>query len=58
MNLGGVWIANEGAELFEQGDAPRDPWPAGRMLLTRDRRPIAWTDGHGASIEWLPGVEG
>jgi hypothetical protein len=49
--LDAVWIANEGPGLLA---APtRDPWPSGRFLLTCDERPIAWTDGHGAAIDWL-----
>jgi hypothetical protein len=32
---------------------PRDPWPSGRFLLTRDGRSVVWTDPRGTSIDWL-----
>lgn len=51
--LDAVWIANESPRILLRGGPPREPWPSGRFLLTRDRRPIAWTDGHGTTIEWL-----
>lgn len=51
--LDAVWIANEAPGLFSRTTPPSRPWPSGRILLTRDRRPIAWTDSHGTSIDWL-----
>jgi hypothetical protein len=51
--LDAVWIANESPGLLARASAPRDPWPSGRFLLTRDRAPVAWTDPHGTSIDWL-----
>ncbi len=52
--LNAVWVANEGHGLVDGTDPPRPPWPTGdRFLLTRDRHPVAWTDGHGASIQWI-----
>jgi hypothetical protein len=51
--LDAVWIANEDPGLFGPRSRPRSPWPSGRLLLTRDRQPVAWNDGHGASTDWL-----
>lgn len=51
--LDAVWIANEAPGLFDHAEPVREPWPTGRFLLSRDGRPIAWTDAHGASIDWL-----
>jgi hypothetical protein len=53
-DLGAVWVANEHPELLT-ADAPATsaPWPSGRFMLTRDGEPVAWTDSHGASIDWL-----
>jgi hypothetical protein len=53
--LDAVWVANEAPGLLARGRQPREPWPSGfdPFLLTRDGKPIAWTDPHGTSIEWL-----
>jgi hypothetical protein len=51
--LDAVWIANEAPGLFVGRGRPSGPWPSGRLLLTRDEQPIAWTDPHGTSIDWL-----
>lgn len=51
--LDAVWLANEAPDLLAPAGRPPPPWPAGNFLLTRDQRPIAWTDSHGASIDWL-----
>ncbi len=52
--LGAVWIANEGPEvipgLTEEVIAG---CPSGAFLLAVDGRPTAWTDPHGAWVEWL-----
>jgi hypothetical protein len=29
------------------------PSQAGRFLLSVNRSPVAWTDPHGAAIEWI-----
>ena len=29
-----------------------EPWPRGQFLLTRDGKPVAWTDPHGTAIDW------
>jgi hypothetical protein len=50
--LDAVWVANEAPGVVA-GAEPSRPWPVGRFLLTRDARPVAWTESHGASIDWL-----
>jgi hypothetical protein len=53
--LDAVWVANEAPGLLTGAERPEHPWPAGGdpFLLTRDGRPVAWTDSHGTSIEWI-----
>jgi hypothetical protein len=52
--LGAVWVANEHPGLItEDPPATSDPCPSGRFVLTRDGEPVAWTDPHGAAIDWL-----
>lgn len=49
-----VWISNEPADLFP--DVTQDlskPWPLGLFLLSMNRRPMAWTDPHGSSLDWI-----
>jgi hypothetical protein len=50
-----VWIANEGPGVQPRaaarlGDRPE---PRDAFLLSVDDEPVAWTDGHGKSIEWF-----
>jgi hypothetical protein len=52
--LDAVWIANEDPGLFAPRSVSREPWPMGRLLLTRDAQPVAWNDGHGTSTDWIP----
>jgi len=51
--LDAVWLANEPPGLLTRGSPPTGPWPSGRFLLTQDARPLAWTDPHGAALEWV-----
>ncbi|MQA74882.1 MAG: DUF2332 family protein [Solirubrobacterales bacterium] len=51
--LDAVWIANESPGLLRDTARSDEPWPSGRFLLTQDGLPLAWTDPHGASIDWL-----
>lgn len=53
--LNAVWVANEAPGLLTPAKRPDHPWPTGcdSFLLARDKRPIAWTDPHGTSIDWL-----
>jgi hypothetical protein len=52
--VGAVWISNEAAGVFLEISAKASrPGPPHHVLLSLDGEPIAWTDLHGASIEWL-----
>ncbi len=55
QSLDAVWVANESPELLGGSNSPKHPWPAGfdPFLLTCDLRPVAWTDPHGTSIDWI-----
>ncbi len=46
------WIANEAPVVFPDMPAP-SPVPPGRFLLSLNGTPLAWSDPHGASIEWF-----
>jgi hypothetical protein len=46
-----VWISNEIPRIFP-GDRPVDG-PEGAFLLSVDGEPTAWTDPHGAWINWI-----
>jgi hypothetical protein len=52
--LGAVWLSNEAPGVFPSVVA-RVPerGPRGAFLLAVDGEPIAWTDPHGAWIEWI-----
>jgi hypothetical protein len=52
-DLDAVWLANEAPGVVALAQPPSRPWPVGHFLLTRDERPVAWTESHGASIDWL-----
>ena len=53
-DLGAVWISNEAPFVFP-GIAARlcGPVRRGPMLLAVDGEPVAWTDPHGAWIDWI-----
>jgi hypothetical protein len=49
-----VWVSNERPEVFpDVTQGLSKPWPRGQFLLSMNRRPIAWTDSHGASLDWI-----
>jgi hypothetical protein len=53
-NLGAVWVCNETPNTFPAISARTDADHArGRLLLSVDGDPVAWTHSHGAAIEWL-----
>ncbi|HEY7074887.1 MAG TPA: DUF2332 domain-containing protein [Solirubrobacteraceae bacterium] len=54
--LGATWVANEGPDVLTEPAG--EPWPRGRFRLTCDGRPVAWTDPHGTTIDWLGGPPG
>jgi hypothetical protein len=45
------WISNESPRVFSNTARPGEG--AGRFLLSVNGSPVAWTDPHGASIEWI-----
>lgn len=52
--LNAVWISNEAPGVFPEIAAKVPvPRPRGAFLLAVDGEPVAWTDPHGAWIEWL-----
>src|SRR5215471_16318508 len=49
-----VWISNEPPALFpDMMQGLSKPWPVGLFLLSMNRRPMAWTDPHGVSLDWI-----
>jgi hypothetical protein len=49
-----VWIANEASRVFpEHAEGAGEPPSAGHFLMAVNGAPVAWTDPHGASIEWI-----
>ena len=52
--LGAVWISNEVPGVFPDMAAKTTvPRPRGSFLLAIDGEPVAWTDPHGAAIDWF-----
>jgi Uncharacterized protein conserved in bacteria (DUF2332) len=52
--LKAVWISNE-APAFSvcAHGMPKAACPIGQFLLLRNKKPIAFTDPHGRTIDWL-----
>jgi hypothetical protein len=48
-----VWISNEGASVFPGIAAQAGESRPGKFLLAQNGAPVAWTDPHGLSIEWI-----
>ena len=54
QELGAVWISNEAPGVWPAiRDCVGRRGPRGAFLLAVDGRPVAWTDAHGAWIEWI-----
>jgi hypothetical protein len=55
MALCPFWISNEAPRVFPKiaGRTHPDSKP-GRFLLAVNGAPVAWTEPHGAAIEWIP----
>jgi len=52
--LNAVWISNEAPFVFPDIAAKLSaPGPKGAFLLSVNGEPAAWTDPHGAWIEWI-----
>lgn len=53
-SLGATWISNEVPGVFPDIAAKTAvPRPRGTFLLAVDGEPVAWTDPHGAGIDWF-----
>jgi hypothetical protein len=48
-----VWISNEAPRLFPDIAARAATPRPGHFLLAVNGTPVAWTDPHGASLEWI-----
>jgi hypothetical protein len=52
--LNAVWISNETPRVFPDiATKPTHSGPSGAFLLAVDGEPAAWTDPHGAWIDWI-----
>lgn len=48
------WVCNESPRVIpDLSDRAGTPSRAGNYLLSVNRQPVAWTDPHGATIEWI-----
>lgn len=47
------WVSNEAPNVLPELAPPSEPLP-GRFVLALDGTPLAWTDGHGNALTWLP----
>lgn len=53
-SLGDFWIANEAPGVFPDLAARTGgPGPRGAFLLSLNGTPVAWTDPHGAWLDWI-----
>ncbi|WP_420125480.1 DUF2332 domain-containing protein [Longimicrobium sp.] len=53
-DLGAVWISNEGPGVFPEIAVKLDgPPPSDRFILAVNGEPVAFTGGHGQSIDWI-----
>jgi hypothetical protein len=49
-----VWISNEAPQAVPEIAARAGaPGPRGHFLLAVNGKPVAWTDPHGASLDWI-----
>ncbi len=54
MRLSPYWVSNEFPRAFPSiATRAGTGWPSGRFLLSVNGSPVAWTDPHGASLEWI-----
>jgi hypothetical protein len=54
QDLGAVWISNEAPGVFPTiRERLTARGPVGAFLLAVDGNPVAWTDAHGAWIDWI-----
>lgn len=52
QSLAPYWVSNESPVVFP-GLAPRTGGKQGQFLLSVNGTPVAWTDPHGAVIDWI-----
>jgi hypothetical protein len=53
-DIGAVWISNEAPGVFPSiRERLSRPGPRGAFLLAMNGEPLAWTNPHGAWIEWI-----
>ncbi|MBR0643865.1 DUF2332 domain-containing protein [Plastoroseomonas hellenica] len=50
------WIANEAPSVLPAIAARAGEAPTGRFLLSVNGAPLAWTDPHGAALDWIDGA--
>lgn len=53
MSLADHWIANESPLVLPRIAEKTTNGPAGAFLMALDGEPVAWTNPHGASIDWI-----
>lgn len=53
MVLADHWIANESPLVLPRIAANTTSGPDGAFLMSLDGAPVAWTDPHGASLNWI-----
>lgn len=54
MSLCPYWICNEAPRVMPHlSEGIGQPSQAGRFLMSVNRKPVAWTEPHGAAIEWI-----
>ena len=49
------WIANENPDIFPTHAPTTPPARGGLFALALNRKPLAWTDSHGAQLYWVDG---
>lgn len=56
MRLSPYWVSNEFPRVFPSiAKRAGTSWPSGRFLMSVNGSRVAWTDPHGASLEWIAG---
>ena len=54
MSVCPYWVCNEAPGVMpDLSEGIDQPTQAGRFLMSVNRKPIAWTEPHGAAIEWI-----
>jgi hypothetical protein len=53
MKAADYWLSNESPSVFPEVAKRTASSAHGMFLLSLNKQPVAWTDPHGASIQWL-----